>query len=53
LQSMAMGVATMTASAFLSTNPQGELVGYGNVGWFSCAMTLLAIGLSKKLKAIS
>ena len=53
LQSMAMGLATIIGSAFLSTNPQGEIVGYGNVGWFACAMALLAIWLSKKLKAVS
>jgi predicted MFS family arabinose efflux permease len=53
LQSMAMGLATIIGSAFLSTNPQGEMIGYGNVGWFACAMALLAIGLSKKLKAVS
>jgi hypothetical protein len=53
LQSMAMGLATIIGSAFLSTNPQGEIVGYGNVGWFACAMALLAIGLSKKLRAVS
>ena len=53
LQSLAMGLATMIGSAFLSTNAQGELVGYGNVGWFAAGMTLLAILLSKKLKAVS
>jgi predicted MFS family arabinose efflux permease len=53
LQSMAMGLATMIGSAFLSTGPQGEMLGYGNVGWFACAMALLAIGLSYKLKAVS
>ncbi len=53
LQSMAMGVATMIGSAFLSTNAQGEMVGYGNVGWFASAMTLIAIWMSRKLKAVS
>jgi predicted MFS family arabinose efflux permease len=53
LQSMAMGLATIIGSAFLSADPQGQMVGYGNVGWFACAMALLAIALSKKLKAVS
>ena len=53
MQSLAMGLATMIGSAFLSTNAQGELVGYGNVGWFAAGMTLLTILLSKKLKAVS
>ena len=50
---MAMGVATMLASAFLSQMPNGEIAGYGNVGWFACAMTLATIWLSKKMKAVS
>jgi predicted MFS family arabinose efflux permease len=53
LQSMAMGLATIIGSAFLSRTPQGEMVGYGNVGWFACALTLIAIWLSGKLKAVS
>ena len=53
LQAMAMGVATMLASTFLSLTPAGEIAGYGNVGWFACAMTLLTIWLSKKMKAVS
>ncbi|MEP7083183.1 MAG: MFS transporter [Betaproteobacteria bacterium] len=53
LQSMAMGLATMIGSAFLSTNAQGEMVGYGNVGWFAAAMTIVVILLSRKLKAVS
>jgi predicted MFS family arabinose efflux permease len=53
MQSMAMGVATIIGSTFLSTNAQGEMVGYGNVGWFACAMTLLVIWLSSRLKAVS
>jgi predicted MFS family arabinose efflux permease len=53
LQSMAMGLATIIGSAFLSRSPEGEMVGYGNVGWFAGAATLLAIGLSRKLKAVS
>ena len=53
LQSLAMGLATMIGSAFLSTNAQGELVGYGNVGWFAAGMTLLTILLARKLKAVS
>ena len=53
LQSMAMGLATMIGSAFLSTGAQGEMVGYSNVGWFATAMTLVVIWLSRKLKAVS
>ena len=53
LQSMAMGVATMLASAFLSQGPSGELQGYGNVGFFACMMTLVTIWLSTKMRAVS
>jgi predicted MFS family arabinose efflux permease len=53
LQAMAMGVATMFASAFLTQTPSGEIAGYGTVGWFACGMTLLTIWLSKKVKAVS
>jgi hypothetical protein len=48
-----MGIATMVASAFLAQTPSGEIAGYGNVGWFACAMTLMTIWLSKKMKAVS
>lgn len=53
LQALAMGMATMIGSAFLSRAPNGELVGYGNVGLFACALTLAAIFLSRRLHAIS
>ena len=53
LQSVAMGLATIVGSAFLSTTASGELVGYGNVGWFAAGMTLIAIWLSRYLKAVS
>jgi len=53
LQSLSMGVATMIGSAFLSKGANGEVVGYGNVGWFACAMTLITIWLSRKMKAVS
>ena len=53
LQSIAMGGATMIASAFLSTDAEGHMVGYGNVGWFAVGASLLAIWLSGKLKAVS
>ena len=53
LQSMAMGIATIIGSAFLSTSADGKVVGYGNVGWFACAATLIVIAMSRRLKAIS
>jgi predicted MFS family arabinose efflux permease len=53
LQSMAMGAATLISSAFLSRGPQGELQGYGNVGLFSCVLTLVAILLARRLRAVS
>ncbi|MEO7762268.1 MAG: MFS transporter, partial [Casimicrobiaceae bacterium] len=53
LQSLAMGAATLIGSAFLSKAPNGEVVGYGNVGLFACAMTLVVIWLSGKMKAVS
>jgi len=53
LQSLAMGVATLIGSAFLSRGAQGELIGYGNVGLFACAMTLAAIYVSRRLHAVS
>lgn len=53
LQSMAMGVATIIGSAFLSRLPSGEIAGYGNVGFFACAMTFVAIFLSRRMKAVS
>ncbi|MEO8134788.1 MAG: MFS transporter, partial [Betaproteobacteria bacterium] len=53
LQSLAMGVATIIGSAFLSNGPAGEVIGYGNVGLFACAMTLIAIFVSRRLHAVS
>ena len=53
LQSVAMGLATIVGSAFLSTTPDGLLVGYGSVGWFAAALTLIAIWMSRYLKAVS
>jgi hypothetical protein len=53
LQSMAMGVATIIGSAFLSRLPSGEIAGYGNVGFFACAMTFVAIFLSRRMRAVS
>ena len=40
-------------SRILSTTASGELVDYGNVGWFAAGMTLIAIWLSPYLKAVS
>ena len=53
LQALAMGLATIVGSVFLSTSPDGQLVGYGNVGWFAVALTLVAIWMSRYLKAVS
>ena len=53
LQAVAMGLATIVGSTFLSTAPDGQLVGYGSVGWFAAALTLIAIWMSRYLKAVS
>ena len=53
LQAVAMGLATIVGSAFLSTTPDGQLVGYGSVGWFAATLTLVAIWMSRYLKAVS
>ena len=38
LQAVAMGLATIVGSTFLSTAPDGQLVGYGSVGWFGMSL---------------
>jgi len=53
LQSLGMGIATIIGSAFLSKLPNGEIAGYGSVGWFACALTLVAIFISRRMKAVS
>ena len=53
LQAMAMGVATMIGSAFLSQGPNGEVAGYGSVGWFACGLTLVAILIAHRMRAVS
>ena len=53
IQAMAMGAATMIGSAFLSQGPSGEVAGYGSVGWFACGLTLVAILLAHRMRAVS
>ena len=53
MQAVAMGLATIIGSAFLSTTADGQFIGYGAVGWFAAGLTLVSIWMARYLKAVS
>ena len=47
-----MGAASFVAGLLITTGPGGEMVGYGTVGWLASAMSVGAVALAWRLRAV-
>lgn len=51
LQALGMGCGAWLAGLMLSNTPDGQIAGYGTVGWVSVALTLVAVVWVSRVKA--